>query len=277
MDTHDTTIDPARVRVTVDASGVAEVAMVRTDKMNALDAAMFRSLMGAIDRLQADPAVRVVVLHGEGRAFCSGLDKSRFGEMAGGGRSSTQGTLGDLVPRTRGIANGAQSVAWGWRELPVPVIAAVHGVAFGGGLQVALGADIRIVGPDVRLSVLEIQWGLVPDMAGIVLLTELCRADVVRDLTFSGRIVGGEEAVRIGLATRLADDPLAAARELAREIAGRNPDAIRAGKRLLNGASPVDAKAVLLAESHEQQRLIGSPNQVEAVRAGLEQRPPVFR
>jgi enoyl-CoA hydratase/carnithine racemase len=277
MDATDTTIDPARVRLSVDAHGVAEVAMVRSDKMNALDAAMFRSLMGAIDRLQADPAVRVVVLHGEGRAFCSGLDKSRFGEMVGGGEGSTQGTLGDLVPRTRGIANGAQSVAWGWRELPVPVIAAVHGVAFGGGLQVALGADLRIVRADVKLSVLEIQWGLVPDMAGIVLLTELCRTDVVRDLTFSGRIVGGDEAVRIGLATRLADDPLAAARELAREIAGRNPDAIRAGKRLLNGASPVDARAVLLAESHEQQRLIGSSNQVEAVRAGLAQRPPVFR
>lgn len=274
MQSEPTTPDPTRVRVSVDADGVAEVAMVRSDKMNALDEAMFRSLMAAIDRLRSDAAVRVVVLHGEGRAFCSGLDKSRFGDMAGGG---TQGTLGDLVPRTRGIANGAQSVAWGWRELPVPVIAAVHGVAFGGGLQVALGADIRIASPDLRMSVLEIQWGLVPDMAGIVLLTELCRADVARDLTFSGRIVGGEEAVRIGLATRLADDPLQAARELAREIAGRNPDAIRAGKRLLNGASPVDARAVLLAESHEQQRLIGSPNQVEAVRAGLERRAPVFR
>lgn len=277
MDANDTPIDPARVRVSVDAHGVAEVAMVRSDKMNALDAAMFRSLMGAIDRLRTDPAVRVVVLHGEGRAFCAGLDKSRFGEMAGGGTSSTQGTLGDLVPRTRGIANGAQSVAWGWRELPVPVIAAVHGVAFGGGLQVALGADLRIVTADVQLSVLEIQWGLVPDMAGIVLLTELCRADVVRDLSFSGRIVGGEEAVRIGLATRLADDALAAARELARQIAGRSPDAIRAGKRLLNGAAPVDARSVLLAESYEQQRLIGSPNQVEAVRAGLDKRAPVFR
>lgn len=277
MDANDTPIDPARVRVSVDAHGVAEVALVRSDKMNALDAAMFRSLMGAIDRLQTDPAVRAVVLHGEGRAFCAGLDKGRFGEMAGGGTSSTQGTLGDLVPRTRGIANGAQGVAWGWRELPVPVIAAVHGVAFGGGLQLALGADLRIVTADVQLSVLEIQWGLVPDMAGIALLTELCRADVVRDLTFSGRIVGGEEAVRIGLATRLADDPLAAARALARQIAGRSPDAIRAGKRLLNAATPVDARSVLLAESHEQQRLIGSPNQVEAVRAGLDKRAPLFR
>lgn len=277
MNSPETPIDPARVRVQRGPDGVTEVALVRGDKMNALDAAMFRSLLGAIDLLRADPTVRVVLLHGEGRAFCSGMDKSRFGEMAGGGKDSTQGTLGDLVPRTRGIANGAQGVAWGWRELPVPVIAAVHGVAFGGGLQLALGADLRIVTPDVQLSVLEIQWGLVPDMAGVVLLTELCRADVVRDLTFSGRIVRGDEAVRIGLATRLADDPLAAARELAREIAGRNPDAIRAGKRLINGASPVDARAVLMAESFEQQRLIGSPNQAEAVRAALERRAPVYR
>lgn len=268
------TIDPSRVRLSVDAQGVAEVALVCGDKMNALDSAMFRSLMGAIDRLKADPAVRAVVLHGEGRAFCSGLDKSRFGEMAGGG---TQGTLGDLLQRQRGPANGPQWVAWGWRELPVPVIAAVHGVAFGGGLQVALGADVRIVTPEVQLSVLEIKWGLVPDMAGVVLLTELVRADIARELCFSGRVVLGEEAARIGLATRVAADPLAAAREMAREIAGRNPDAIRAAKRLLNGASPVDAGAVLMAESHEQARLIGSPNQVEAVRAALEQRAPQFR
>ena len=274
MNGSDNAIDPTRLRIDIDAQGVAEVALVRSDKMNALDAAMFRSLMGAIDRLKADPTVRAVVLHGEGRAFCSGLDKSRFGEMAEGG---SHGTMGDLLQRQRGPANGPQWVAWGWRELPVPVIAAVHGVAFGGGLQVALGADIRIVAPDVQLSVLEIKWGLVPDMAGVVLLTELVRADVARELTFSGRSVGGEEAVRIGLATRVADQPLAAARALAREIAGRNPDAVRAGKRLLNGASPVDAGAVLLAESHEQARLIGSPNQVEAVRASLEKRAPQFR
>jgi len=271
---NDTRIDPARVRVTLGPDGVAEVAMVRADKMNALDAAMFASLLGAIDQLKAEPALRAVVLHGEGRAFCAGLDRSRFGSMAGG---DTGGTLGDLVPRTRGVANDAQGVVWGWRELPVPVIAAVHGVAFGGGLQIALGADIRIVRPDVQLSVLEIKWGLVPDMAGCVLLGELVRPDIARELTFSGRNVDGREAVAIGLATRLDDDPLAAARALAQVIAARNPDAIRAGKRLLNAASPIDAAAVLRAESYEQQRLIGSRNQVEAVRAALEQRAPVFR
>jgi enoyl-CoA hydratase/carnithine racemase len=181
------------------------------------------------------------------------------------------------VPRTHGKANGWQQVAWGWRELPVPVIAAVHGVAFGGGLQIALGADVRLVHPDTKLSVMEIQWGIVPDMAGCVLLSEFVRPDVARELTYTGRLVGDAEAVALGLATRVSEDPLRDARELARQIAGRNPEAVRAAKRLFNGASPVDAAAVLLAESREQQAILGTPNQVEAVRAGLEKRAPRFR
>jgi enoyl-CoA hydratase/carnithine racemase len=262
-----------RVRVTVDDRGVAEVAMVRTDKMNAIDAAMFKGLIDAIDQLRADRRVRVVVVHGEGRAFCAGLDMDRFRDMGSG---QIGGTLGDILARTHGPANGPQQVAWGWRELPVPVIAAVHGVAFGGGLQIALGADIRCVHPDTRLAVMEIKWGLVPDMAGCVLLTELARPDVVRELTFSGRIVSGTEAQALGLATQVSDTPLEDARALATSIASRSPDAVRAAKRLLNGASPVHAASVLMAESHEQQRLIGSPNQREAALAGLEKREPKF-
>jgi len=262
-----------RVRVTVDDRGVAEVAMVRADKLNAIDAAMFKGLIDAIDQLRSDKRVRVVVLHGEGRAFCAGLDMGRFQEMGSG---QTSGTLGDILARTHGLANGPQQIAWGWRELPVPVIAAVHGVAFGGGLQIALGADIRCVHPDAQLAVMEIKWGLVPDMAGCVLLTELARPDVVRELTFTGRIISGSEAQALGLATRVSNNPLEDAQALAAVIASRSPDAIRAGKRLLNGASPVDAEAVLMAESQEQQRLIGSPNQREAARAGLEKRDPRF-
>lgn len=262
-----------RVRVTVDDRGIAEVAMVRTDKLNAIDAAMFEGLIGAIDQLRSDKRARAVVLHGEGRAFCAGLDMGRFQEMGSG---ETSGTLGDIVARTHGLANGPQQVAWGWRELPVPVIAAVHGVAFGGGLQIALGADIRCVHPDAQLAVMEIKWGLVPDMAGCVLLTELARPDVARELAFTGRIISGTEAQVLGLATRVSTNPLEEARALAAVIASRSPDAIRAGKRLLNGASPVDAASVLMAESQEQQRLIGSPNQREAARAGLEKRDPRF-
>src|SRR3954464_11276474 len=256
-----------RIRIEVHEAGVARIALSRRDKMNALDPAMFTAINTAIAQLAADPSVRCVVLHGEGRAFCAGLDKS---SLSGNG-------VADLLPRTHGLANAWQHVAWGWRQLPVPVIAAVHGVAFGGGLQIALGADIRIVHPQAQLCVMEIKWGLVPDMAGCVLLTELVRADVARELVFTGRVVSGEEAVRLGLATRTSEDPLADARAMARQIAASSPDAIRAAKRLLNGASPVDAGRVLVAEALEQQRLIGSANQREAVAAGMDKRAPRFR
>jgi enoyl-CoA hydratase/carnithine racemase len=267
--------DEQRVRVTVDGRGVAEVALVRSDKMNAIDAAMFRDLVAAIAQLHSDARVRAVVLHGEGRAFCAGLDMASFQQMGSTGSAGTLGTT--LLDRTHGLANEAQQVAWGWRELPVPVIAAVHGVAFGGGLQIALGADIRCVHPQTQLSVMEVKWGLVPDMAGVVFLGELVRADVARELTFTGRVVSGIEAQQLGLATRVCDDPLTDARALAAQIAGMSPDAIRAGKRLLNGASPMRAAEVLMAESVEQKALIGSANQREAALAGLEKRPPVFR
>lgn len=261
-----------RVRVTVDGQGVAEVAMVRAEKLNALDREMFEALIAAIAQLRDTKGLRAVVLHGEGRAFCAGLDKSSLQGIAAGDPA-----IGDIVPRTHGKANFWQQIVWGWRELPVPVVAAVHGAAFGGGLQVALGADVRIVHPQAQLSVMEIRWGLVPDMAGCVLMTELLRPDVARELTYSGRVVGGTEAVVLGLATRTSEDPLADARALARQIAAGNPDAVRAAKRLFNAASPVDAGRVLLQEAFEQQRLIGSANQKEAVLAGMEKREAKFR
>lgn len=260
-----------RVQVRMSDEGVARVTLSRADKMNALDDAMFDAINSAIARLRDEKALRAVVLHGDGRAFCAGLDKSSLAGIAGGAAG-----IGNIQERTHGLANRWQHVSWGWRELPVPVIAALHGVAFGGGLQIALGADVRIVHPDTQMSVMEIRWGLVPDMAGCVLMTELVRADVARELVFTGRIVKGEEAVAIGLATRTADDPLEEAMKLASQIAASSPDAIRGAKRLLNGASPVDAPRVLLAEAAEQQKLIGSGNQREAVMAGMEGRPARF-
>ena len=261
-----------RVLIQLDSEGVADVRLNRADKMNALDAAMIEGILAAQDKLRADPRLRAVVLHGEGRAFCAGLDISRFASMGSekGGRGYS------LAERTHGIANAPQQTAWGWRDLPVPVIAAVHGVAFGGGLQIALGADIRYVTSDVKLSVMEIKWGLVPDMAGIALLRELVRGDVARELTYSGRIINGDEAVRVGLATWVGADPVAHAREMARGIARSNPDAIRAAKLLLNGSADGDAADLLASESREQERLMGSPNQIEAVRAGMEKRAPAF-
>jgi len=262
-------------RVTIDiAAGVAEVTLNRPDKLNALDRAMFEAVIAAGERLSRAPGLRAVVLTGAGKGFCAGLDKETFASIAAGG---ARPTLGDLAKRTHGLANDFQQAAYVWRTLPVPVIAAIHGVALGGGFQIALGADIRYVAPDARLSILEIKWGLVPDMAGIALMRELARADVIRELSMTGRVFSGAEAFAYGFATSLHADPLAAARATAREIAGRSPDAVRALKRLLNMSSDADSAAILLAESNEQAALIGSPNQIEAVRAGVEGRAGQFK
>jgi len=263
-------------RVSVDIQGgVADVRLVRIDKMNALDDAMFSALIETGERLKADRSVRAVVLSGEGRAFCAGLDMGNFGKMASGARKGGEGLVD--TPRTESGANRAQNAVMVWRDIPVPVIAAVHGAALGGGFQLTLGADMRFVAPDAKLAVLEIKWGLVPDMAGIALLRGLVRDDIARDLAYTGRIFSGEEAAQYGIATRLCADPRAEALEAAREIAGKNPAAIRANKRLLNLMADGDQHAILLAESVEQGALIGSPGNVEAVMANMEKRAPVFQ
>jgi enoyl-CoA hydratase/carnithine racemase len=265
-----------RVRIQIDNHGVADVCLVRGDKMNALDFAMFDALEAAIQRLKAEPGLRAVVLHGEGKAFCAGLDMGRFDAIKDGGA----GGFRDLRERTHGIANSAQFIGLGWRELPVPVIAALHGVAFGGGLQVALGADFRLLTADTQMSVMEIKWGLVPDMAGVALLRGLVRDDHARELTYTGRVVRGDEAVALGLATRVCADPLAEALALAQQLAQRSPSALRAAKRLMNAASRTldgSAAALLQAESDEQVALMGAEHQVEAVRANLAKRAPVFK
>jgi len=252
---------------------VAEVRLNRPDKRNALDGAMFAGLVSAGERLKSEPGLRAVVLSGAGPDFCAGLDFGAFRAMRDGERLSAQVDL----PPGRGPARATgQRAAYVWAELPVPVIAAVTGNALGGGLQIALGADIRIVAPDARLSVLEIRWGLVPDMTGTQLLPELVGRDVAKELTFTGRVVRGAEAVALGLATRVDPDPRQAALELARSIAGRSPEAIRAAKRLLDLAGRADLESGLAAEQKEIGALIGSANQAEAVAAEFEQRPPRF-
>jgi enoyl-CoA hydratase/carnithine racemase len=256
--------------------GIADVRLIRADKMNALDMAMFEALVAATERLSKEKGLRAVVLSGEGRAFCAGLDMGRFAAMNdNGGNGIPGGEKRDLTRRTHGQANFAQQAVWGWRQLPVPVIAAVHGVAYGGGFQLALGADMRYVAPGTKMSIMEIKWGLVPDMAGTPILATLVRDDILRELTYTGRVFSAEEGQSYGLVTRICDDPRAAALETAIEIAGKSPDAIRAAKRMLNGLS-VDPGPALLAESVEQQKLIGSPNQLEAVRANIEKRVPRF-
>ena len=272
--------EPERVTVTVER-GVADVRLNRPEKMNALDPPMFAGLRSAAQQVAADPSVRAVVLSGEGRGFCAGLDLAAIAGMdsdaEGSDSAPRTGPVRRLDDRVEGsIANWAQEAAYLWTELPVPVIAAVHGVALGGGAQIALAADIRFMAPDARLSILEIRWGLVPDMTGTATLTRLVPLDVAKELTWTGRMVEGEEAVRLGLATKLSDDPRADALAMAVDIAGRSPDAIRAGKKLLNQSGRVPLAQQLLDESAEMGRLIGSPNQNEAVRAYFERREPVF-
>lgn len=262
-----------RVRVHVE-DHVADVRLARPDKMNALDAAMFRALIETGRKLATEPGVRAVVLSGEGRAFCAGLDFTSFMGMAGGG-GERQGP-GLLDRDGASPANHAQLAAWVWQELPMPVLAAVHGVAYGGGLQIALGADLRIVAPDAKLSVMEIKWGLVPDMSGTQTLRHLVRLDVAKELTWSGRVVSGTEAVALGLATRASATPLEDALALAREIAAKPPAAIRAGKKLLNESVTSSVEEGLRLEAKLQTSLIGKPEQIEAVKANLEKRPPRF-
>lgn len=262
-----------RVRVCIE-DGVAEVTLARPDQMNALDSAMFEALGRTIDQLKTDPGLHAVVLRGEGRLFCAGIDLASLGNLVESGEVPPH--LRDLAARTHGAkgeCNLFQYAAWGWQELNVPVIAALHGAALGGGLQIALGADIRLVQADTKLSVMEIQWGLIPDMAGCALLRRLVRDDVARDLAFTGRVVQGEEAVRLGLATRVCDDPLAEARALARQMASRIPEALQAAKQLLNLAQRADAATVLQAEAVAQQRLLGSAAQLDLLRRGLHPRP----
>ena len=266
-----------RIRVTLD-NGVADVRLNRPDKMNALDQAMFDALIETGRSLITQPGLRAVVLSGEGRAFCAGLDMGRFEKMAAPPDADAASVSNELRlgPRSHGIANGPQYAALVWQDIPVPVIAAVHGAAMGGGFQIALGADMRFVAPDTKMSVLEIKWGLVPDMAGTLLLRNLVRNDVMRDLTYTGRIFTGEEAFKMGLATRLTTNPHAEALESAREIAQKNPDAIRAAKRLMNALPVMPDAEGLLAESREQDALSGKPNQIEAVLSQMQRRAPNF-
>ncbi len=257
-------------RVSIEITdGVADVRLNRADKMNALDPAMFQGIAAAGETLASATNVRAVVLSGAGRAFCAGLDMGSFAGIGGGAV--------DLAARSHGSANLFQHVAWLWRQLPMPVIAAVHGVAFGGGFQIMLGADVRIAAPGTKLSIMEIKWGLVPDMAGIALTRGLMRDDVLRELTYTGRIFTAEEGVANGCITRLDPEPHAAAMAVAREIAAKSPEAVRGAKRLYNQAVDQDAAALLRAESHEQKSLVGRPNQMEAVMANIEKRAPVFR
>jgi enoyl-CoA hydratase/carnithine racemase len=270
-----------RVTVSVDA-GVADVRLNRPEKRNALDGAMFIALAEAGERMKTEPGLRCVVLSGEGASFCAGLDFGSFQQMSDGDRTEGNSNDGDRpAGNPASMADGrithlGQQVAWVWQEVPVPVIAAVHGHALGGGMQIALGADIRIVHPDAQLSVREVHWGLVPDMTGTLTLTRLVRPDVAKELTFTARMVSGSEALALGLVTRLSETPREDALAMAAEIAARSPEAVRGVKALFNRLLDEGAADQFAEERRVIGGLIGSPNQVESITANFERRPPVF-
>ena len=262
-----------RVSVSID-NGIADVRLNRPEKLNAIDPAMFTGLCDAGRALADEKSVRAVVLSGEGRAFCAGLDMASVGAMA----KASDGELpaaDDVFAGPEGPGR-AQLGAWVWQELPMPVIGAIHGVAYGGGFQIAMGADIRFLAPDARLSIMEIKWGLIPDMSGTQTLRRIARLDIIKELAFTGRIISGEEAFELGLATHLSENPHADAMKLAQEIAGMSPDAVRAAKRLFNESGLGSVQEGFILESELQKKLIGSRNQAEAVRANMEKRAPAF-
>lgn len=265
--------------VTIDIhEGVADVRLNRPDKYNALSPEMFSAIIEAGESLAANRSVRAAVLSGNGRGFCAGLD---FGSFQGMGERATPtdaigGGTNPLAAGNEFPENHAQRPAMVWKRLPVPVIAALHGVAYGGGLQVALGADMRYAAADAKLSVMEIKWGLIPDMGLTQTVRDMIRLDVLKELTFTGRVVSGEEAQALGLVTRVCDDPLAAALESAAAIASKSPDAIRDGKKLFEESWHADPATGLSLEASLQGALIGTPNQLEAIKANFEKRAPQF-
>ncbi|MCB1646808.1 MAG: crotonase/enoyl-CoA hydratase family protein [Pseudomonadales bacterium] len=262
--------------VTIDISedGIADVRFNRVDKYNALSPEMFQAIISAGEDLAKNKSVRVVVISGNGRGFCATLDMASMQGMAGDRSSNSTSTLMDRDERPE---NHAQRPAYVWKRMPVPVIAAIHGVAYGGGCQIALGADIRFMAPDAKMSVMEIKWGLIPDMSITQTLRDLMPLDVAKELTFTGRILNGQEAKDVGLVTHVTENPLEAAMALAKEIAGKSPDAIRLGKKLLEESWRAGEREGLEMESVLQRKLIGSPNQVEAIKANFENRAPVFK
>jgi enoyl-CoA hydratase/carnithine racemase len=262
-----------RVSVTLE-DGIVSVRLTRPDKRNALDPAMMEALIAAGEQVKSMPGARAVVLSGAGASFCAGLDLGSMRSLARDGPRGDARAVSDLPEGE--ITHRGQKMCWVWQEVPVPVVAAVHGHALGGGLQLALGADIRVIHPDTQLSLREVYWGLVPDMTGSLTLARLARADVLKDLMFSARIFDGREAQELGVATHVSETPLKDAETLARGYAERSPAAVRAAKALANNLLWGDAAGQFAEERRLIHGLAGTAEQAEAVRAHFEKRPPAF-
>jgi len=267
-----------RIELTVEKH-VAHVQFSRPEKMNALDDKLFAAIPAAAQKIRDDQSIRAVVVSGAGGNFCAGLDKSNFTKLLKKNDmelSSVEAPT-KLADRTHGIANAVQYAVWAWRELPMPVIAAVEGVALGGGLQIALGADLRYAAADSRYSILELKWGFIPDMSSTQIMRHMVRDDVIRELTYTARMFTAQEAKEWGFVTAVVDDPVAHAMAVAEDIVGKNPHAIRAAKRVIDASYYQTAAEGLLMESSEQDNIIGQPNQIEAIMSTLEGRAPNYK
>lgn len=271
-------VNSDRVTLTL-VDGIADVRLNRADKRNALDSDMFSSLAAMGAYIKTLNQVRVVVLSGEGASFCAGLDFASFHVMAAGGSATgfkKDGQFNAAALSEGGLTHLAQQICWVWQQIQVPVVAALHGHALGGGIQLALGADIRFAHPDTQMSVREIYWGIIPDMTGTLTLSRLVRPDIAKELVFTGKIIDGREAFNIGLVTHLSDNPHAEAMALAKQIASRNPHAIRGAKQLLNLQANAGAAEQFAAERDVIFSLMGTDNQKEAVAAHFEKRDPMY-
>ena len=272
----------ARVTVTI-SDGIADVRLDRADKRNALDPPMFDAIAKAGHELVTNREIRAVVLSGNGNSFCAGLDFGSFQSMADSGKNSDGSKANTSSSENAGamqpgaITHLAQQICWVWQEVPVPVVAALQGHALGGGMQLALGADIRVAHGETQFAMREVHWGLIPDMTGTLMLSRLVRDDVAKDLVFSARIISGVEAHALGVVTRVSDTPFETAMQIAREIADRSPDAVRGAKALINRLSNAGAAEHFAEERRIIYSLIGKPNQVEAVMSNFEKRPAKFR
>lgn len=242
-----------RINLSIE-SGIACVELNRPEKRNALDMGMFEAIAATQKILRKNRELRAVILCGAGLDFCSGLDvKALMKDRAGMAK-----LLWKWLPWR---SNLAQVVSTGWREMAVPVIAAVHGRCWGGGLQIALGADFRLVQPDASLSVMEGRWGLIPDMGGTLAMREITGRDHAMWLSMSAQVFDGTHALELGLATALADDPMAGARAMAAELGDRSPDAVAAIKRLYRKSWTSRPGTVLARETGYQLRILSGKNQ----------------
>ena len=260
---------PDRVTLSVEGS-IAFVKLNRPEKYNALDIAMFEALIQTAKTLKKNRDIRAVILSGEGKCFSAGLDITDL--------KRNPLLIGKLLMKPgRRYTNLVQEAAWCWRELPIPVIAILHGKCYGGGLQIALAADFRFAKPDTEFSVLEIKWGLIPDMTGSVTMRELIPIDLAKELAMTGRLFSGQEAKEMGLVSYLSEDPVPDALSLAQQISSRSPDAVSATKKLFNSTWTADDKTALNIETRLQKKLLGRWNQIVAASKNLMDKPLQYR